>query len=487
MVRKSSRITSKLADRNPYRGSPKGRVKRESADFSDFSHAPLSAVWRRNVKPQARPADSRWRSIRDSPPTKPGTKRSMAGATVDEAEINIRTLVFALLALACGHMLSTLLRTIPAISLDVMAADFATPVQTLASLTAVYHFGFAAAQIPVGAALDRFGVRPVSLSLLIGTVAGASLSGLAIGPKTFMLGQFVIGVATSGMLICPMTLAAKQMSAARFGLWSGVILSLGNVGMLLSSSPLAWIVERFGWRLGFFLAAAFGILVALAVFALVPKLKELRTNAASPVSEMVDVLRIGLSRPLRGLMALSLVSLAASLVLRGLWGGPWLMQVKGFGRIEAGNALGLYTIALIVGPVCAGILDRKVGHRREVLAAANCVAALLLALLAAGAPHYPMSELFGLTAMPPWYDETVLVLIGFAVSGQPLLFGITKQLADAQDTGKALSAVNLSIFLGAALMQSSTGVVAAIYGIPAVLLFMAAALIVGTIVFLLYT
>ena len=44
----------------------------------------------------------------------------------DEAEVNIRALIFALLALACGHMLSTLLRTIPAISLDVMAADFRT-------------------------------------------------------------------------------------------------------------------------------------------------------------------------------------------------------------------------------------------------------------------------------------------------------------------------------------------------------------------------
>jgi hypothetical protein len=52
----------------------------------------------------------------------------------DEAEVNVRALIFALLALACGHMLSTLLRTIPAISLDVMAADFKTPPQTLASL-----------------------------------------------------------------------------------------------------------------------------------------------------------------------------------------------------------------------------------------------------------------------------------------------------------------------------------------------------------------
>ena len=81
----------------------------------------------------------------------------------------------------------------------------------------------------------------------------------------------------------------------------------------------------------------------------------------------------------------------------------------------------------------------------------------------------------------------LLVLIGFAVSAQPLVYGMTRQLVEAQNAGKALSAINLSFFLGAALMQSATGVVAAVYGLPAVLLFMAAGLIVGTMVFLLYT
>ena len=411
----------------------------------------------------------------------------MDDGKADGADVNFRALIFALLALACGHMLSTLLRTIPAISLDVMAADFKTPSQTLASLTSIYHFAFAASQIPVGAAMDRFGVRPVSLSLLAGTIVGALASGLATGPEGFLFGQFLLGVATSGMLMCPMTLAAKQMSAARFGLWSGIILSIGNIGMLLSSSPLALVVEQWGWRAGFWISAGFGAVVAVAVFALVPKQPAAHADDSSPLSQMAEVLRIGLSRPLRGLIALSLVSLAASLVLRGLWGGPWLMEVKGLGRIEAGNALGLFTLALIVGPLLIGILDRNIGHRREVLAASHCFVAVLLALMAAGAPYYPLSELFGMTAMPPRLDTVLLVMIGIAISAQPLLFGMTRQLAGAQSAGKALSAVNLAFFLGAALMQSATGVVAAVLGLPAVLLFMAAALIVGTVVFLLYT
>ena len=88
------------------------------------------------------------------------------------------------------------------------------------SLTSIYHFSFAASQIPVGAAMDRFGVRPVSLSLLIGTVVGAMASGFATGPESFMFGQFLLGVATSGMLMCPMTLG-RQADCRRRALVSG--------------------------------------------------------------------------------------------------------------------------------------------------------------------------------------------------------------------------------------------------------------------------
>src|SRR5215218_8806605 len=411
----------------------------------------------------------------------------MDGGKADDAGINIRALIFALLALACGHMLSTLLRTIPAISLDVMAADFHTSPQALASLTSIYHFAFAASQVPVGAAMDRFGVRPVSLSLLCGTIIGTLASGLATGPEGFLFGQFLLGVATSGMLMCPMTLAAKQMSAAKFGLWSGVILSVGNIGMLLSSSPLAFVVEQWGWRAGFWISAGLGVAVALAVYALVPNQRAEHADRSSPLSQMASVLRIGLSRPLRGLIAIALVTLAAVLVLRGLWGGPWLMEVKGLSRIEAGNTLGLFTIAMIIGPALIGVFDRRFGHRRETLVATHCLAALLLVLMAAGAPQFPVSDLFGVAAMPAQYDTTLLVLLGFAMSAQPLVYGMTRQLVDAQNTSKALSAINFAFFLGAALMQSATGVVAALFGLPAVLLFMAATLIVGTIVFLMYT
>jgi len=133
------------------------------------------------------------------------------------------------------------------------------------------------------------------------------------------------------------------------------------------------------------------------------------------------------------------------------------------------------------------MIDRKLGRRRELVASTHLIAGLLLVLMALGAPHYPVSALFGVAVMPPQYDLALFVLIGLATSAQPLLFGMSRQLVDAQTAGKALAAINLAFFLGAALVQSITGAVAAFAGLPAVLLFMAAALFAGVSVFLVYT
>jgi predicted MFS family arabinose efflux permease len=398
-----------------------------------------------------------------------------------------RTLFFALLALTCGHTLSTCLRTLPGISLDLMATDFATAPQTLASLIAVYHFSFAVMQIPVGAAMDRFGVRPVSLTLFLGTIVGALASGFATGTASFVFAQFLIGVSTSGMLMCPMTLAAKRVSPERFGLWSGGILSLGNTGMLLSSSPLAYVIEHHGWRAGFLISAVIGVVIAVAVFALVPKEPAEQKGRSSPLSQMAEVLRLGLSRPMRGVIALSLVSLASSLALRGVWGGPWLMDVKGLTRIQAGNQLGIFTLSLIIAPVCSGIIDRRFGHRRMILAGGHLLAAICVALMALGAPDSVLPHLFHVQVMPPQFDLVMLVTMGFAVSTQSLLFGMTAQLMGAEMAGRALAATNLAVFLGTALLQSATGVVAAKYGLAAVLMFVAGALAVGALTFFVYT
>lgn len=391
-------------------------------------------------------------------------------------------LMAALLILTCGHVLSNMLRTTPALAIDVMAPDLGVTPQTLAALTSAYHFFFAMLQIPVGVALDRYSIRSVSLVLFAGTIVGAAIAAFSTGPLSFFVSQATIGMATSGMLMCPITLAAKRLTPAQFGLWSGIILSFGNSGLLLSASPLAYVVEHWGWRAGYWTAAAAAVIVAGLIAVIVPIVRPEGQQRALGV-EMVSVLRLGLSRALRGIIILAFVSLAMQLVLRGLWAGPWLMTIKGLSRIEAGNVLLLFTIALVIAPVVSGIIDRKFGGRRVLLLGVHLVAAALLLIMASGAPGYPLARLLGVPLLPVAVDSVLLVTFGFLVAMQPLIYGMVRQAVAPENIGKALSASNLAFFLGTAVMQSITSPVAAYWGLPAVLIVMAVCLTTGALIF----
>ncbi len=111
-------------------------------------------------------------------------------------------LIAPIVVLACGHMLSNMIRTLPAVSIDLIAADMHVNAATVGSLAGAYHFAFAAGQIPLGVALDRFSVRTVSVSLLFATIISAAFAALSRTPLEFCLAQITLGLATSGVCCC---------------------------------------------------------------------------------------------------------------------------------------------------------------------------------------------------------------------------------------------------------------------------------------------
>lgn len=417
--------------------------------------------------------------------------RSSASVRLERGASPLRaTLLFGapLLVLALGHMLSNVLRTLPAVATDVISADIAVSPAMLASLTGAYHFAFAAGQIPAGIALDRYGVRKVSLTLLAVVTLGAVLAAMVGGARGFLVAQIILGLGCCGMLLCPMTLAAKLLTPAQFGLWSGLVQGVGNSGMILSASPMAWLVEQHGWRAGFAVSAVMAVVVAMLVAAFVPNTAPERTTRRPTLgAEAREVLRIGLSPRLRGVIVLATVSFAATIAIRGLWGGPWLMEIKHLGRVAAGNALMPLTLALVAGPVVYGILDRRFGRRRGLLAVGHGVAGLALLLVAAGGPSGILSDAIGMPVLPAGYDTAVFIAFGAAISVHPLLFAMGRGAVSPDNAGKALAAVNLSFFGGAAVIQALTSPIARLWGLPAVMVFLAAVVLAATVAFLVLT
>jgi predicted MFS family arabinose efflux permease len=393
-------------------------------------------------------------------------------------------LTIAILALTLGHVFSNAVRTIPAIAADVLMRDLGLTEEGLALVTGAFPLAFALVTLPVGVALDRWGVRRTALTLLAVGLLGSLAGAAANSAGGMLLAQVVLGIGCSGMLMCPNTFAARAMDARGFALWSGLILALGNCGMLLSASPLALLIEAEGWRAGFLAAAAMAAFAYVAVALTVEEAPRPPQPGRSLAQDFREVVAIGLSPRLRPLLVFGLASLAVVLGVRGLWGGPWLMEEKGLTRVEAGNLLLLFTVALVAGPALAGLVQRALGRTAVLLAGSHYVVAVLLLLLVGGGPGGWLSLLLGLPMLPASFDAALLVAFGLIISLQVLVFPLTRGAVPPEQTGRALSAVNIGFFAGAAAMQGLSGLAAASGGVGAALMSFAAALVLCTTAFL---
>ena len=385
-------------------------------------------------------------------------------------------IAFSIIALTMGHVFSNAVRTLPAIAADVLQRDLAVTADGLAALTGAFPASFALAMLPVGVALDRWGVKPTALLLLSIAAIGAVLGAFADSAWSMLVAQIVLGIGCSGMLMCPVTYAAKNMPAQRFGLWGGIIQAVGNTGMIISASPLALLVEYAGWPAGFLACAALAAFAAITVALVVRETPPDAATRRSLQEDAREVIRLGFSRSLRAPIVMALTSFAIVLGVRGLWGGPWLMEVKGLARVEAGHVLLLCTIALIIGPLLAGILERRFQKYRGAILVGGHIGAVATVIL---------MVLGGTWGWPVVADAVCLALFGLLISTQVICFALVRAATSPERVGRALSAMNVAFFGGAAIMQAASGVAASLGGIGAALMSFALAVLACCVVFIL--
>jgi predicted MFS family arabinose efflux permease len=288
---------------------------------------------------------------------------------------------------------------------------------------------------------------------------------------SFAAAQMIIGAGCAGLMMAPLSFAARTLRPERFGAVSGYLPGVGGIGLLLSGSPSAMLIGAGGWRLAYAGAGAFALLVVVAVARLVPELPRPAGEAKRIGAEVGEVMRLLAGQRLRAPVVLALVGYAALIGLRGLWAGPYLTDHLGLSLAGAGDVLAGLSLVLIAGPVFFGWLDRHLANRAVVMGLIHLAAALPLGLLAIGGA--------GRVA-----DIGAMAAVCFALTSHVLLYPMTRALCTEAMLGKALAAVNLSFFLGITILQPLSGIAATHAGIGGALAVYAVALAGGSLWFL---
>jgi predicted MFS family arabinose efflux permease len=352
-----------------------------------------------------------------------------------------------LLVLLTGFALSQAFRTAAALMAPPLQQAFSLSPQQLGLFAGAFHFSFGALQLFMGMGIDVYGPRRTVLAVFPLAVLGAVLTGMADGVNALMLGQVLTGIGCAPAFLACTVFIARRFPATQFASVNGTALGLGSIGLLLTGTPLALIIEAWGWRAGFFALAGCAALAWLAILLLV------REEPSPQASEPVRVLQAlrGYGELFRlphtlGIVALALFTYASFMALRGLWLAPLLIDRYGFSLVQSGHvALALSATGLLAPPLF-GRLDPGDAKRRGWIIGFTLACAVLFVVM----------------ALQP--GAVVDVLVAVAIG---LLSGfITMQYADvraaypARMTGRAMAVFTMALFLGVAILQWLTGVVA---------------------------
>ena len=354
------------------------------------------------------------------------------------------------------YFLSYFHRVAPVVVAGDLMAAFAVSAAALGTLSAIYPYCFAAMALPGGSLADFLGPRRILTLGGLSMSAGAILFGLASTFGVAFAGRLLVGLGASVMLIGCLRLAAEWFRTDEFATVAGASQSVGSLGALAGTTPLALLVEQMGWRNAFVTIGATTALLAGACFLSVrdrpdgDASRERARGGGPGLRDVIAGIPSVVTNPrswTAGLISGGVYGGFAAFV--GLWGVPYLTQVYGLPRVQASNLIALAALGLLVGaPLVGWLSDRVLERRRLPLVALSGLNALTwLPLVVPAAPIAP-------ALLAP-----VCFLIGLGSSVVVLVFACIREVNDPRHVGVALGFHNLPTFLSFGVTQWLTGLV----------------------------
>lgn len=347
-----------------------------------------------------------------------------------------------LLFLVLGYMLSQFYRAFLAVLAGMLQSDIGVNADDLAFASGLWFLVFAAMQLPVGVALDRFGPRKTAALMLgVGGTAGALVMALAQNALHVHVAMALLGVGCAPVLMASYFIFARLYPPAVFATLAGAVIGFGSLGNILGALPLAWAAEMFGWRASVLGVAVLTIVVGALVWLTVPEI-ERAERADGQQGSLLDLLRIP---ALWLIIPLLVVNYAPAAGLRGLWIGPFYSDLYDAGATGIGQVTLLMAVAMILGNFAYGPLDRLFGTRKWVVLVGNLAGVACLAVLWA----VPLAGF--------WQAALLFAGVGFFGASFPMMMAHGRSFIPPHLTGRGITFLNLCSIGGVGVLQMASG------------------------------
>ena len=330
-----------------------------------------------------------------------------------------------------------------------LALEFSLSATQLGLMAGAFFASYALAQLPVGLAMDVFGVRRVQIALSLVAALGFALCALATGPVTLALGRLVTGCGISVGMIAMLTAHSQWVTRDKVAAMTGAGIFIASAGGILATWPAQQILPQIGWRGVFWLLAVCAVTVSAAIWWRVPERPPTGVRARGLRHELAEYGRIfGNPAFLRRAPAIALLS-GLSFVYGGLWAGPWLRDVGGFADEPRALLLTVYMTGMMAGSLLMGQLASLL-HRRG-------FDPMIVPYVALGV----IWVLQWLLILVPSHDPVMIGALWFcftfASSAGPSGYAALNQRFPPQIAGRVGTAVNFTMLVLVFILQNAIG------------------------------
>jgi len=308
----------------------------------------------------------------------------------------------------------------------------------------MYFYSYAVAQIPVGIMLDKIGTRKTLTLLGIVASIGNLLFSLSPTVSILALSRGLIGFGVGGFYISALKTLAERFNPKRYATLTGALTSIGHLGGVVASSPLALLTLSLGWREAFLIVFLLMFLfVTVAWFTIKDNEGKLLKEKRSIRQDFGKILS---NRQLLKIMPVPFFIYGCFVSFQGLWAGPFLMDVYGMSKANASLFFMFISIGFMVAFPLAGIISDKLNRKKPVL-----LTGIILSLL-----YWLLMSIFG-AVLDNYQLLALLAFLGISYGITCIFLTIPATMFPLEIAGSAIASLNIFNFIGGGFFQYLMG------------------------------
>jgi MFS family permease len=227
-------------------------------------------------------------------------------------------------AFLVAYFLSYFFRSTNAVIADDLSRELSLSPEQLGLMTGIFFACFAAVQLPIGQALDRFGARWVNSLIMLLAVLGAIIFGAAQNFTLLVLGRALIGIGMASALMGALKALSHLFAERQYAVISGVFVAFGALGALAAATPLAWLNASSGWRPVFFWGAGITLLSSAAIWLFS---RDQGSDSSDQEGSLLEVLS---DHRIWRIACLNFALAGSFFAYQSLWLGPYMRDVMAY-------------------------------------------------------------------------------------------------------------------------------------------------------------